>query len=122
MKVKKLFETDAMNNIGAELWPGVFPKCKKFTPWTEEYVKCFIQEAAFPGQHVCCTCPMGNHERSVVDERLRVKQVSGVRVVDASVMPSIVTGNTNAAVMMIAAKASAMILQDAKSQAEDTRC
>ncbi|XP_070380786.1 oxygen-dependent choline dehydrogenase-like [Dermacentor albipictus] len=110
-----------VEEIGAELWPERFPKCEQFTPWTADYAKCFIQEAAFPGQHVCCTCPMGKHERSVVDERLRVRNVSGVRVVDASVMPAIVAGNTHAAVMMIAAKGSDMILQDVKTQTKQTK-
>lgn len=114
MKIMELFSTEAMKKINATLWPGTFPPCNHTTPWTKDYVECFIQQAAFPGQHVCCTCPMGNHERSVVDERLRVKGVKRLRVVDASVMPSIVAGNTNAAVMMIAAKASAMILNDTK--------
>ncbi|XP_075559757.1 4-pyridoxate dehydrogenase-like [Dermacentor variabilis] len=115
MKLKSIFETAAMKKIGAQLWQQKFPRCNQFEVWTEDYVRCFIQEAAFPGQHVCCTCAMGNNDQAVVDERLRVKGVSGLRVADASVMPSIVAGNTNAAVMMIAAKASDMILQDAES-------
>uniref|UniRef100_A0A023FXY5 Putative conserved secreted protein n=1 Tax=Amblyomma parvum TaxID=251391 RepID=A0A023FXY5_AMBPA len=113
MKVLQLFKTEAMRKIEAELWPLPFPRCKQFEPWTEPYVTCLIQHTAFPGQHVCCTCPMGTGERAVVDENLRVRGVKYLRVVDSSVMPTIIAGNTNAAVMMTANKGAEMILKDA---------
>jgi choline dehydrogenase len=62
--------------------------------------------------HTTSTCGMGPDETAVVDSRLRVRGVDRLRVVDASVMPMIISGNTNAATIMIAEKASDMIRED----------
>jgi choline dehydrogenase len=68
--------------------------------------------------HPTSSCRMGTDPRAVVDARLRVHGIGGLRVVDAAVMPALVSGNPNAAVVMIAEKGADMILDDAKANAQ----
>jgi len=73
----------------------------------------FARSAGTTVFHPTSTCRMGADANAVVDERLRVRGIGNLRVVDASIMPTVVSGNTNAAVVMIAEKGADIILQDA---------
>ncbi|GGX95753.1 hypothetical protein GJV26_02560 [Massilia dura] len=70
----------------------------------------YIRRTAVTVHHPGCSCRMGSDAQAVVDPELRVRGVQGVRIADASVFPTLIAGNTNAAVVMIAEKAADMIL------------
>ena len=74
-----------------------------------------IRAGAATAYHPVGTCKMGNDPLAVVDAQLRVHGIDRLRVVDGSIMPAVVSGNTNAAIVMIGEKGADMILQDAKS-------
>ncbi|MBK1658883.1 GMC family oxidoreductase [Paracraurococcus ruber] len=80
---------------------------------TDADLERFVRESGCSNHHPAGSCAMGTGSNSVVDPRLRVHGVAGLRVADASIMPAVVAGNTNAPSIMIGEKAAAMILEDA---------
>jgi choline dehydrogenase len=96
------------NLVVAETLPGT-------AVISDEQLADDVRKRGVSNLHPVGSCSMGHGPNAVVDPRLRVHGIAGLRVVDASIMPSIIAGNTNAPTIMIAEKASDMILQDAKA-------
>ncbi len=108
---RKVFQSPAMAALVTdEYLPGAA------TETDEEWLE-HIRQTAGTTYHPTSTCMMGPDDRAVVDDELRVRGTERLRVVDASVMPTVVSGNTNATVIMIAEKASDMILAAARAGA-----
>ncbi len=102
--IRKIFATSAFDeHRGEEIHPGVQAQ-------SDEDI--FIKSKELLGTvfHPVGTCKMGNDDSAVVDQELRVHGIKSLRVVDASIMPTLISGNTNAPTMAIAEKAADMIL------------
>jgi choline dehydrogenase len=105
---RRIVENAALDRYRAyELNPG--EAVQSDADWLE-----FARNNGQTTYHVVGTCKMGQDRMAVVDDRLRVHGIAGLRVADASIMPTMVSGNTNAAVIMIAEKAAVMIREDAR--------
>jgi len=76
---------------------------------SDEDLDHFLKGAVESAYHPSCTCKMGSDEMSVVDSECKVRGLDGLRIVDSSIMPSIVSGNLNAPTIMIAEKAADII-------------
>ena len=105
---RQFFAASALSELrGVEFKPG--PSVN-----TDEDILDWVRRTAETAFHPVGTCAMGKDPLAVVDERLRVHGINGLRIADASIMPTIVSGNTNAACMMIGEKAAELILADTK--------
>jgi choline dehydrogenase len=109
--VRRLVEQPALKPLAlGEVVPGNAME-------SEADMERFVRETGATNHHPSSSCAMGIGSNSVVDPALRVHGVAGLRVADASIMPSVVAGNTNAPSIMIGEKAAAMILEDARAAA-----
>jgi choline dehydrogenase-like flavoprotein len=93
-------------HLGEETFPG--SGCR-----TPEEIVNMCRRSGSPGSHFAGTCRMGQDRMAVVDPTLRVRGVAGLRVIDCSIMPTVVSGNTNGPVIAIAWRAADMILAGA---------
>jgi len=106
-RAREIGEAEPLDEYrGEELWPGKDVQ-------TDAEIGDYLRETVQTGYHPVGTCRMGTDEMAVVDNRLRVEGVNGLRVVDASVMPYISVANTQGPVIGIAERAADMIKEDA---------
>uniref|UniRef100_A0A8D8R302 Glucose dehydrogenase [FAD, quinone] n=1 Tax=Cacopsylla melanoneura TaxID=428564 RepID=A0A8D8R302_9HEMI len=110
-KAVELSETRAMQKYASKLLPVKFPGCESYEFRSDEYWACAARQVTTNLHHQVGTCKMGpdSDPDAVVDPQLRVRGIEGLRVVDASIMPVIPAGHTNAIVYMIGEKAADMI-------------
>ncbi|MEA2727068.1 MAG: choline dehydrogenase [Acetobacteraceae bacterium] len=109
--VRKIAEQPALKPyIVSEIFPGV-------DITSDDALLDFVRRTGVSNQHPTSSCTMGTGPNTVVDPRLRVHGIAGLRVADASIMPVVVGGNTNAPTIMIGEKAAAMIQEDARAGA-----
>lgn len=106
-------ETQAMKRFGARFHDRKLPNCVEYELYTDEYWDCAIRQYTMTIYHMSGTCKMGlaSDPYAVVDDQLRVHGVKGLRVIDASIMPTITSGNINAPVIMIGEKGVDMVKQ-----------
>ncbi|XP_076249807.1 glucose dehydrogenase [FAD, quinone] [Calliopsis andreniformis] len=119
--VKSLLNTEAFKKYGMRLRHVDIPNCRHTQPDSKEYWECSIRNIATMLFHAVGTAKMGpaGDSEAVVDPRLKVKGIEHLRVIDASIMPTIVSANINAAVMMIAEKGADMVKEDWSVKARD---
>ncbi|XP_041354274.1 glucose dehydrogenase [FAD, quinone]-like [Gigantopelta aegis] len=108
---QKMLKTKAFRDIGARLDMMRVSTCSQYANDSAEYWQCYVRSITITVYHPTGTCKMGaiKDPSTVVDSQLRVKGISGLRVADASIMPNVISGNTNAPSIMIGEKAADLI-------------
>lgn len=109
-----LGETSAFKRLGARFYAQPFPGCQHLAMFTDQYWSCFVGQYTATFYHSVGTCKMGPSwdPAAVVNPQLQVYGIQHLRVIDTSIMPTIVNGNTNAPTIAIAEKAADMIKHD----------
>lgn len=112
--VQEFIKTEALIRLNAELIDLKIPECLKYVQFSDEYWECISRYTGTTVYHPVGTAKMGpnNDDSAVVDSQLKVHGIQRLRVVDASIMPNIVSGNTNAPSIMIGEKAADVIIQN----------
>ncbi|XP_050560711.1 ecdysone oxidase [Spodoptera frugiperda] len=112
-KLTKVVNTAAFKEINGFLGRIEWPPCDSYEFDSRDYWKCICIEMVVTIYHPVGTCQMGpDPKTSVVDSRLRVHGVQKLRVIDASVMPTTISGNTNAAAGVVAERGAELLLED----------
>ncbi|XP_058798935.1 glucose dehydrogenase [FAD, quinone]-like [Phymastichus coffea] len=111
---RKLANTTTLRNAGLELPKAPTAGCENFDTRSDDYIRCFIKNNVRSHSHGAGTCKMGlaSDASAVVSPQLKVHGIRRLRVIDASIMPQVVAGNTNAPTIMIGEKGSDMIKKD----------
>jgi choline dehydrogenase len=116
-KAIELSKTNALKQYQLELDRTHVKGCEKYTFDTDEYWQCAVKYMTNAENHQAGTCIMGySPEEAVVDSTLKVHGITGLRVIDASIMPNVTRGNVNAPIIMIAEKGSDLIKDDWKEE------
>lgn len=104
-------ETSSMRRFGSRFHAKPWPNCKHIPLFTDEYWNCAVRQYTMTIYHMSCTAKMGpsSDPMAVVDPELKVYGITGLRVIDASIMPTITSGNINAPVIMIGEKGADMV-------------
>ncbi|KAG4079688.1 hypothetical protein HA402_009074 [Bradysia odoriphaga] len=120
----RIVETEAFRRINLTYSAPVDPACSTFTFMSDEYWNCKMRQDTHAWIHMVGTCSLGpdsdNSDSTVVDTKFRVRGVSNLRIVDASVIPEVTNANLNAPVMMLAEKAAEEIINLYGAQSSTT--